>query len=188
MNEFFEEDSVKQQAEAEFWEKVQQSGLLGRYAQRLEVRARFLETPPSDDNVRSTHNGDERLRDSPAFLELPAPPAPAPLDTSATTLRGQKNLEYRSRPLREMGTLLIHAAATRNGEVLDNVQRSELAAADLTFGALLGAVDVVACHAVPGGDYAYQLAYPHRFREPVPYKGAASIFRVPAQFVAAALD
>ena len=51
----------------------------------------------------------------------------------------------------------------------------------LTYGALVGVVDVVDVVAVEGqeGLFEWRLAHPRRFAMPIPYSGAAGIFRVP---------
>lgn len=132
--------------------------------------------------------------------DFAAPPAPAPLNLGADTLRalsvrqpwaelivrGDKNLEYRTWRLREMGPLLIHASRTLDHE---NFEITGMEPQGLPFGALVGIVDVVDCVEVEDepGLYAFQLAHPRRFAVPVPYRGAASIFRVPTAQVRAAL-
>lgn len=136
----------------------------------------------------------------PLMGDFAAPAHPSPLDLNADTvralsirqpwveliLRGEKNLEYRSRRMKEMGPLLMHASRTLDE---DNIATHGFEPADLPFGALVGLVDVVGCVEVEGeeGLYAYQLAHPRRFKVPVPYTGAAGIFRVPTDQVRAAL-
>lgn len=136
----------------------------------------------------------------PLTMAFDAPARPAPLDLNVATvralsirqpwveliLRGEKNLEYRSRRMKEMGPLLIHASRTLDESLFEG---RDLDPQTLPFGALVGVVDVVGCVAVEGeeGLFAYQLAYPRRFKTPVPYSGAAGIFRVPVTEVRAAL-
>lgn len=136
----------------------------------------------------------------PLSMAFDGPARPAPLDLNADTvralsirqpwveliLRGEKNLEYRSRRMKEMGPLLIHASRTLDEE---NISQHGFTSENLPFGALVGIVDVVGCIEVDGeaGLYAYQLAHPRRFRRPIPYAGAAGIFRVPVSEVRAAL-
>lgn len=138
--------------------------------------------------------------DLPFIGVFDAPAHSAPVDLTADTLRalsiqqpwvemilhGEKNLEYRSRRVREMGPLLLHASGTRR---LENFSLGTFAPEVLTYGALVGVVDVVGVQAVEGEDglYAWQLAHPRRFRNPVAYSGAAGIFRVPVQTVREAL-
>lgn len=90
----------------------------------------------------------------PMIGEFPVPAQPAPLDLTADTLRalsvqqpwaelllsGAKNLEYRSRRLREMGPLL-HASGTR---VAGNYIGIDLDPADLPHRALKTATPVKA--------------------------------------------
>lgn len=136
----------------------------------------------------------------PLLGDFAAPAQPAPLDLNGETvrslsirqpwaeliLRGEKNLEYRSRRMKEMGPLLVHASRTLDPDLFEG---RDLDPETLTFGALVGLVDVVGCTEVEGqeGLYAYQLAHPRRFKTPVPYSGAAGIFRVPVAEVRAAL-
>lgn len=136
----------------------------------------------------------------PLRMAFDAPARPAPLNLNVDTVRalsirqpwvelilkGEKNLEYRSRRMKEMGPLLVHASRTLDE---DNIATHGFRADDLPFGALVGIVDVVGCIEVEGeeGLYAYQLAHPRRFRTPLPYSGAAGIFRVPVSEVRAAM-
>lgn len=136
----------------------------------------------------------------PLLGEFPVADQPAPLDLKADTLRalsvqqpwaelilsGAKNLEYRTRRMREMGPLLLHASGTR---VAENYTGVDLDPAELPHGVLVGVVDVVGVQEVEGEDglYAWQLAHPRRFHTPIAYSGAASIFRVPTETVRRAL-
>jgi hypothetical protein len=136
----------------------------------------------------------------PEFTEFALPPAPVPLDLDVPTLRalsiqqpwveriltGQKNIEYRSYQIREMGPLLLHASRTLKPE---NFEGLDTPPEDLPYGAVVGIVDVIAVQPVEGEEklYAWHLAHPRRFRTPLPFKGAAGIFRVPSEVVAAAL-
>lgn len=136
----------------------------------------------------------------PQFMEFEIPARPEPLDLNVETvralsiqqpwvemiLRGEKNLEYRSRRMREMGPLLLHASGTH---VPENFGEDTPDPETLPFRALVGIVDVVGVIEVEGEDnlYAYQLAHPRRFKTPLPYSGAAGIFRVPTSEVRTAL-
>ncbi|WP_221091549.1 ASCH domain-containing protein [Deinococcus aquaedulcis] len=139
--------------------------------------------------------------DLPLIGDFDVPNQAAPIDLSAESvralsiqqpwaeliLRREKNLEYRSRRIREMGTLLLHVSGTRKPE---NFEGSDLDPESLIYGALVGVVDVVGVQEVAGeeGLYAWQLAHPRRFKQPIPYLGAASIFKVPMAQVKAALQ
>ena len=121
-------------------------------------------------------------------------PSPVPLDLKAEWLRalsvqqpwvdlilsGEKNIEYRSRRMREMGPLLLHASKTIKQENFARVGM-EAEIGSLPYGALVGVVDVVDVVAVEGQDglFEWRLAHPRRFAMPIPYSGAAGIFRVP---------
>ena len=128
--------------------------------------------------------------DLPMKRDFDVSPSPVPLDLKAEWLRalsvqqpwvdlilsGEKNIKYRSRRMREMGPLLLHASKTiRQG----NVERVGLEAEidSLPYGALVGVVDVVA--EGQDGLFEWWLAHPRRFTMPKPYSGAAGIFRVP---------
>jgi hypothetical protein len=110
-----------------------------------------------------------------------------------------KDVENRTRATRHRGPLLIHAA--RSLKSLDaedpalwrTVYGVELPAREvLTFGAILGVVDVIGCVPVGlngrvGGRYSvwaqvglygWLLANPRAFAEPIPYKGSQQFFEV----------
>jgi len=132
------------------------------------------------------------LETLPQHLDFEVPPAPAALDLTAQSIRalsiqqpwvehilsGEKNIEYRSYRLKEMGPLLLHASGTVKPE---NFGEGDLNPDELPYRALVGLVDVVAVHPVEGEDklYAWSLAHPRRFEAPLPFSGAAGIFRVP---------
>lgn len=152
----------------------------------LEVSFEVVVAFPPDDLPLT---GDFQVPDRPAALE----PSAAHLRAvsiqqpwAELILRGDKNLEYRSRRLRELGPLLVHASGTR---VLENFGGHDLDPDTLPYRALVGIVDVVGVEEVQGeeGLYAWQLAHPRRFRTPIAYSGAAGIFRVPTETVRGAL-
>ena len=132
--------------------------------------------------------------DLPMKRDFDVPPSPVPLDLKAEWLRalsvqqpwvelilsGEKNIEYRSRRMREMGPLLLHASKTIKQENFERVSM-EAEIDTLPYGALVGVVDVVDVVAVEGQDglFEWRLAHPRRFAMPIPYSGAAGIFRVP---------
>ncbi len=130
----------------------------------------------------------------PQRLEFEVPVAPAPLDLKADSMRalsvqqpwveliltGEKNIEYRSRRMREMGPLLLHASKTVNPQNFE-VAGMEDQINQLPYGVLVGVVDVIDVVAVEGEEklFEWRLAHPRRFAMPIPYSGAASIFKVP---------
>lgn len=106
-------------------------------------------------------------------------------------LRGVKDIENRSRRTWHRGPLLLHASATRDGEVDALIQEHGLPTT-LPFGALVGVVDVDDCvesHASEwfNGPFGYVVKNPRRFRAPIPFKGAAAFFLVPVLQVQHAL-
>lgn len=111
-----------------------------------------------------------------------------------------KTVENRTWATRHRGPLLIHAARSlvsldaQNPTYWRRVLGVELPdRGKLTFGAILGVVDVVACVKVgPGGDlgefgaskwaedgfYAWVLENPRPFTAPIEYRGAQQLFDV----------
>ena len=132
--------------------------------------------------------------DLPMKRDFDVSAVPVPLDLKAEWLRalsvqqpwvelilsGEKNIEYRSRRMREMRPLLLHASKTIKQENFEQVGM-EAEIGSLPYGALVGVVDVVDVVAVEGqeGLFEWRLAHPRRFAMPIPYSGAAGIFRVP---------
>jgi len=100
------------------------------------------------------------------------------------------------------GSVLIHAAKKCDREILLSI--SALAPylipfglhgpADLSFGAIIGRVQLVACHRMrdipppsekewargdwASGRYAWELAKPEFFATPIPYRGSQGFFNV----------
>ncbi len=101
-------------------------------------------------------------------------------------LQGDKTVEYRSWKTNHTGDLLIQASNTRNRDVKEDIVSEGFSADKLVFGALVGVVEVTG-YTGAAGNFEWHLARPRRFREPVPYKGAAGIFLVPDERVEAAL-
>lgn len=119
-------------------------------------------------------------------------------------LRLGKSVENRTWPTRYRGPLLIHAGKSdrcyaaetpADWRVLYGVELP--APGVVTFGALLGVVDLVDCVEVgrlppslPGrrwaeGPWCWVLANPRAFPGPVPYRGAQMLFDVPAEVIPA---
>lgn len=103
-------------------------------------------------------------------------------------LRGEKDVENRSRPTKHRGPLVVHASGTPNKEAM-----AEYGFDALPMGCLVGIVDVVDCSeevASPWHEEGYQgwyLANPRRFARPVPWKGSLGFFNVPRRVVREAL-
>jgi hypothetical protein len=121
----------------------------------------------------------------------------------------EKWFETRSWSRTYRGELLVHAGKRKDREVTDGVRKfaRELSRhgihsiEDLTFGALIGKVDLIGCHkmsTLPEPDARERKAgvwHPERFawkREakpclftvPIPYRGALSLFEVPDELIA----
>jgi hypothetical protein len=106
-----------------------------------------------------------------------------------------KNVENRVWSTRHRGPLLIHAAKARASlNARWPVPGLEFpATSSLTFGAILGVVDLIGCVKVgPDGDlglfgqsswgeegmFGWVLANPRPFKVPIPYRGAQGLFEV----------
>lgn len=98
-------------------------------------------------------------------------------------LDGTKTREYRSRACKIRGRVLIHAARGVDAEHFDAV-----VAAGLPCGGLVGSVEVVGCEPEESGGFAWLLADPVRFAEPVAYTGKVGWFEVPDDVVADQID
>jgi hypothetical protein len=81
---------------------------------------------------------------------------------------------------------VIHAALTR-ASMFDLVGYPELRAADLTFGALLGTVELIECEEASIDEWEWHLANPQRFASPVLWKGKLGLWDAPAEAIAAQL-
>lgn len=122
-----------------------------------------------------------------------------------------KRVENRKWPSSYRGPLLIHAGKSRDWldlhpyEGIDNTYNIPLA--DMTFGAVVGRVDLVDCirieeietsgkwdqkypwlrdHEHTEGPWCWVLANPMRLPEPVPWKGQLGLFDIPMAGVLAA--
>ena len=94
-------------------------------------------------------------------------------------LVGTKTREYRSRVCHVRGRVLVHSSTRVDSEHFDAV-----VAAGLLCGGLLGSVEVVGCEPDGNGGYAWLLANPVRFVDPVPFKGKVGWFEVPDEVLA----
>jgi hypothetical protein len=91
----------------------------------------------------------------------------------AQILAGTKVQEYRSRPCRIRGRVLIHAS-----------RKVEVGGQDLPTGCIVGAVEIVDCQPDGEGGFAWALRNPVRFAVPVPFVGQVGWFEVPDDLVA----
>lgn len=84
------------------------------------------------------------------------------------------------------GAVLLHASSTWTKEHRQEAQRYGLAKRDLSFGAIVGTVEVVD---ESGYDqkYVWKLAKPRRFAQPVQVAGSTGEFSVPGNLVASQL-
>lgn len=116
-----------------------------------------------------------------------------------------KNVENRAWATRYRGPLLIHAAKSKKSLTAGNaILGIEFPAkSTLTFGVILGVVELIACVKVgPDGDlgpfgqsrwgeegmFGWVLANPRPFKMPVPYRGAQQLFEVPEELACSRLD
>lgn len=79
-------------------------------------------------------------------------------------MRGTKRVEYRSRPTRIEGRVLIYASV-KPGPASE-FKKVNAEPGDLPVGAIVGSVEIVKCTGEPG-DYKWHLANPRRLRKPV---------------------
>ena len=127
-----------------------------------------------------------------------------------------KGFETRSWATAYRGPLLIHAAKrfTRDQrawcsedylwEALWPVYHNGRGGLDLPTGAIIGRVELVACHPAEraralideyneamgdyrDGRYAWEIVQPELFPQPIPYRGQQGFFSVPASALASAL-
>lgn len=88
-------------------------------------------------------------------------------------MAGVKNVEFRSKPTRYRGPVLVHAGKSEQDLAsLDQylADRPDLANPTLYFGCLLGVVDLTDCRLLGKGDFGLVLANPRPI-EPVIAKG-----------------
>lgn len=93
---------------------------------------------------------------------------------ASAILDGLKVEEYRSRKTNHRGLLAIHASMTLEPTGLENY---DYIPETLTFGAILGVVEVVDCVECESG-FAWQLANPLWLDTPIPFKGKVGLFPV----------
>lgn len=127
-------------------------------------------------------------------------PGPAPLDLTTThiraisirqpyaelILRGEKSHEHRTWSTTP-GPILIHASRTVTPEEQAAARHAGLTLDTLPTGDLVGVVDIVAIKRTDG-NYAWVLAHPRRFTQPLPWKGGASIMQVKMAAVRSLLE
>ena len=95
-------------------------------------------------------------------------------------LTGRHSVEYRCYPTKYRGPVLIHAA--RQACRWDRKQLAQFGKRaprweDLVFGRVLGLAELWACHACPGGEWAWCLRNPQGM-EPFPFKAGKRLFEV----------
>ena len=119
-------------------------------------------------------------------------------------MRGQKLVENRTWKTGYRGPLLIHAGKSKEWmRDYRNWPKPE----DLVFGAILGVVDLVACHQYEDinegscpdeyvflrehihteGPWCWVLASPKRLVEPIPFRGQQGLYGVPDRVMDGAL-
>lgn len=104
---------------------------------------------------------------------------------------GLKDIENRSRRTHFRGTVAIHASLTIDAECRDALQGgyhpvtlepSDLPEGPLIFGAIIGAVDIVACiddsrNPWFVGPFGWKLANPRTLDKPIPVIGQRGMFQ-----------
>lgn len=81
-------------------------------------------------------------------------------------LRGEKCLEFRSKPTRIRGPIYLYASA-KPADAMSAWRQVEKEPGDLPVGRILGTVEIVGCHwNERRGCYAYHLGNPRRLRRP----------------------
>ncbi|MGH7170638.1 MAG: hypothetical protein ACRELG_10205, partial [Gemmataceae bacterium] len=95
-------------------------------------------------------------------------------------LTGQHSVEYRCYPTKYRGPLLIHAA--RQASEWDRKQLVQFGKRvprwdELVFGRVVGVAELWACHACPGGEWAWCLRNP-QLVEPFTLKPGKRLFEV----------
>ncbi len=127
----------------------------------------------------------------------------------AWLLPGEKLYETRPKPWYYRGSLLVHAAKKRDGdvryaledeEIIARLKLHNIAPADLAFGAIIGKVDLIDCRSMAGMPKQSKTEYlwgnwtsarfalqrgmnPVIFREPIPYRGEQGLFNVPDELI-----
>ncbi|WP_166819998.1 ASCH domain-containing protein [Thalassoroseus pseudoceratinae] len=86
---------------------------------------------------------------------------------AALIMRGEKTVEYRSKPTKVRGRVSIYASLGKP-DVSDSQVRSEVGTSwkELPKGVLIGTVEVTDC-IEQGGDYGWHLTNPERLDEPI---------------------
>lgn len=123
---------------------------------------------------------------------------------------GAKQFETRDWYTAYRGPLLIHAAKKATPDVISAIYHNDIfpvllafgihGPANLSFGAIIGRVQLVACQRMSDvprpsareqalgdwapGRYAWELAKPEFFAAPIPYRGAQRFFKVPSEVIA----
>jgi ASCH domain len=103
-------------------------------------------------------------------------------------IHGPKRIENRSWRTSHRGPLAIHAGLSR-AQLRDRLNDGTLVPENLIFGAFLGVVDVVDCVALANapanpfaeGPYCWLLENIRALPEPIPWRGAQMLWKVPAQ-------
>jgi|GEM_PF-2399837 len=80
-------------------------------------------------------------------------------------MRGEKRFEYRNRPTKIMGRVLIYASIGPGPA--SEFRKLRMEPGDLPTGLLMGTVEIVGCQGTVG-NYKWKLSKPRRLRHPVP--------------------
>ena len=81
-------------------------------------------------------------------------------------ITGEKNIEYRTIPVKLRGTIYIYASKTPNLEVYKQIKKEP---GTFDVGVLVGTVEIVGCSEEPDNNdnYHWFLANPNRLRKPI---------------------
>ncbi|QLE54976.1 ASCH domain-containing protein [Nostoc sp. TCL26-01] len=89
-------------------------------------------------------------------------------------IRRLKHEEYRSKPTKRKGWILIHASKSTASD--DCFQQYGINPANIKRGAIIGACKIISCRQAGFDNYAYQLSEAFEFRIPIDCAGSQSIF------------
>lgn len=99
-------------------------------------------------------------------------------------VRGIKQVEFRTRPTRHRGRVLIHAGKSERHLADTDTVFPGSEPIEMSFGCLIGVVDLVDCRLIRPGEFGYILTNPMAF-EPIEFRGMLGFFDVDVRQLAA---